>query len=300
MSDYANWANLELALGQYLQNLLPEQIEDYLDSKGLLEDDLVEYLTNQEQRVGPLNPKVYAEFSKHLAEFYTEFSAKERATFLEWQRHIPSSICYQFISFNYTTLLDQILDGAKKVTFPAVHIYSNTKYQDKLGEIIHIHGTLNSNLILGINGIDQIPNPVLREKTDLTEYIVKPTVNDSLGEQTIENVKRILEDSDYVCVYGMSLGETDAIWWEYLLAWLKNKASRRLVLCVYEGKQPSPSGQQKMRRINHWKNIFFNRAKASSDSVDKIRTQVIVLIGSKLFDIPYLEVAAQENPLYEK
>ena len=295
LDNYDNWADLELALGQHLHNLVPEQIEAFLDSKGLLEDDLVEYLKNQEKRIGALVVKAYAEFLKRLAGFYMEFSAKERNAFLEWQKRVPSVIRYQFISFNYTRLLDQILDGAKKASFPASHTHSNTKYQDELGEIIHIHGTLSGNLILGINDAGQISNPSLREQANLTEYIVKPIVNESLGEQLMDIAKRTIDDSDYVCVYGMSLGETDVIWWEYLLDWLKNKSTRRLVLYIYEGGQSSSSGQQKMRRINRWKNVFLDRAKASSDIIDKLRAQIIVLTGSKIFDNPYVELLPGET-----
>lgn len=206
-----------------------------------------------------------------------------------------SVIRYHFISFNYTDALDKIVNQAKKQTFPGTHTCSSTRYQDELGNILHIHGTLINNLILGINDVTQIANPALHDKKGLTDYIVKPSVNDSLGEQQTETAKRIIDNSDYVCVYGMSLGDTDRLWWEYLLQWLCGKSSRRLVLYIYGNQPTNPSGQQKLRQINKWKNTFFRKANTTNDIIEKTRSQIIVLIRSGIFDLPDVRLEVSRN-----
>lgn len=293
--NYENWADLEAALGLFLSELTPDDVDAFLDSKGVLENDLVEYLKTEELRVEISEDTPCTDFSRKLSDFYKDFSAKDQAEYISWQKTIGAPIRYQFISFNYTDALDKIVGQSRKHTFPATHSHSNTRYQDELGEIIHIHGTLVNNLILGINDVTQIANPALHDKHGLIDYIVKPTVNDSLGEQQTEAAKRVIDNSDYVCIYGMSLGDTDMIWWEYLLAWLCNKSSRRLVLYVHGGRPSSPSGQQKLRQINKWKDTFFRKTHASDDIIEKTRSQIIVLIRSGIFDLPDIQSAVSNN-----
>lgn len=210
--NYENWADLEVFLGQFLNQITPDDIDAFLDSKGVLENDLAEYLKAEEQCVSISEKATCTDFSQKIAGFYKEFSSKDQSEFTSWQKTISSVIRYHFISFNYTDALDKIVNQAKKQTFPGTHTCSSTRYQDELGNILHIHGTLINNLILGINDVTQIANPTLHDKKRLTDYIVKPSVNDSLGEQQTETAKRIIDNSDYVCVYGMSLGDTDRLW----------------------------------------------------------------------------------------
>lgn len=293
--NYENWADLEVFLGQFLNQITPDDIDAFLDSKGVLENDLAEYLKAEEQCVSISEKATCTDFSQKIAGFYKEFSSKDQSEFTSWQKTISSVIRYHFISFNYTDALDKIVNQAKKQTFPGTHTCSSTRYQDELGNILHIHGTLINNLILGINDVTQIANPTLHDKKRLTDYIVKPSVNDSLGEQQTETAKRIIDNSDYVCVYGMSLGDTDRLWWEYLLQWLCGKSSRRLVLYIYGNQPTNPSGQQKLRQINKWKNTFFRKANTTNDIIEKTRSQIIVLIGSGIFDLPDVRLEVSRN-----
>lgn len=292
---YENWADLEVALGQFLSKITPGDVDVFLDSKGVLENDLAEYLKAEERRVSISEETGCADFSHKLVAFYKEFSTKDQSEYISWQKTISSVIRYQFISFNYTDALDKIVNQAKKQSFPGTHTYSSTRYQDELGNILHIHGTLSNNLILGINDVTQIANPTLHDKKGLTDYIVKPSVNDSLGEQQTESAKRIIDNSDYICVYGMSLGDTDKLWWEYLLQWLCGKSSRRLVLYIYDSQPANPSGQQKLRQINKWKNTFFHKANATNEIIEKTRSQIIVLLRSGIFDLPDVRSAVSRS-----
>lgn len=293
--DYENWADLEVSLGRCLNQITPEDIDTFLDSKGVLENDLAEYLKIEEQRVSLSEKTTCADFSQKLVDFYKEFSLKDQSEFFSWQKSINSMIRYNFISFNYTDALDRIVNLAKKQPFPGIHTCLNTRIQDGLGSILHIHGTLINDLILGVNDVSQIANPVLHDQTGLTDYIIKPSVNDSLGEQRTKIAEQIIDNSDYVCVYGMSLGDTDRLWWEYLLQWLCSGNSRRLVLYIYDKQPKNPSGQQKLRRINKWKNIFLRKANATDSIIEKIRSQIIVLIRSNIFDLPNVRLEVSNN-----
>lgn len=292
--NYDKWADLEIALGKVLKEVTPEQVDDFLDSKGKLEGDLAEYLRNEESRLVLSSKELPGEFRKNVAGFSKEFTAKEQADYRKWQSSVSASISYRFISYNYTNGLDGIVAKGKSVQSFDTHVSGNTRYTDSVGAVHHIHGTLDSDLILGVNDASQIDNPVLQTDSRLVDYIVKAEVNEALGEQRMETAKRIIDESDYIGVYGMSIGDTDLMWWQYLLAWMQKKDSRRLVLYVYADPSDNPSGQEKLRRINMWKNTFLAQSGADADISAKVRGQIIVVIRSKIFNFDSITVKERD------
>lgn len=293
--NYDNWADLEIALGKLLKDITPEQVNEFLDSKGRLEGDLAEHLRYQESRLAYSGNNLPHEFQKNIIGFHQEFSAKERTDFQSWLSTVAASIVYQFISFNYTRCLDDIVEIGKTVQPFASHDFrSGAHYKDSVGTVHHIHGTLDDDLILGINDITQIDNSVLQADSRVVDYIVKPEVNEALGGQRIETAKKIINASDYIGVYGMSIGDTDLMWWQYLLAWLQKKESRRLVLYVYADPSDNPSGQEKLRRTNMWKDTFLTQAGADADIAKKVRGQLIVVVRSKIFNFDSVSVKEQD------
>lgn len=188
------------------------------------------------------------------------------------------------MSFNYTRALDRIVSEARKIRGFSSHPAGPTTYTDLVGDILHIHGTLSGDLILGLDNAAQIANPDLQSNPRIVEYIVKSTINEALGEEKTENAKKLIADSDYVCVYGMSFGDTDLMWWKYLLEWLQKKSSHKLVLYVYTEKTGNPSGPEKLRQQDQWREFFLEKAGAKGDTLNNLQGQVIVVLRSTIFD----------------
>lgn len=188
------------------------------------------------------------------------------------------------MSFNYTKALDEIVLRAKKIAGFSTHSTSSRQYADVVGDILHIHGTLSGDLILGLDNATQIANTELQSNPRITDYIVKSAINDALGEEKTEKAKKLITGSDYVCVYGMSFGDTDLMWWKYLLEWLLKKSSHKLVLYVYAEKTGNPSGPEKLRQQDQWREFFLEKAGAKGDTITSLRGQVIVVLRSKIFD----------------
>lgn len=293
--NYDRWVDLELALGQLLKNIAPDQVTEFLDSKALLEQDLAEYLCVEQQRIDLTSATVQEEFQKKVTGFYNEFSVKDKNIFQEWQKQVATSIRYQFISFNYTNTLDSIVEPARHNKQFGSHSRSNQICHDTIGGIIHLHGTVSDELILGLDNARQIGNHELRTFPKLTNYIIKATVNEALGGEKTERAKQLIDDSDYVCVYGMSLGDTDLMWWKYLVNWLAGKNSRRLVLYIYEKGTTNPSGPEKLRQQDKWKNTFLKIAGVKQELYDKLASQIIVVLRSKIFDFSNIKFSSEET-----
>lgn len=87
--NYDRWADLELALGQLLSDVAPDQVTEFLDSKGVLESDLADYLRIEEQRIDVTGATVQEEFQEDITGFYNEFATKDKELMKEskkdWQ-----------------------------------------------------------------------------------------------------------------------------------------------------------------------------------------------------------------------
>lgn len=292
--NYDKWVDLEMALGQCLNKISEDQIEDFLDAKATLEADLVEYLRTESGRIR-IDDRVANEFRTNVVEFYNEFNGQERAAFEAWKGKRAATIKYGFITFNYTDVLDRIITVVKKqLSSFSSHVVSSTTYSDPVLAPFHIHGTLDDDLILGVNDPSQVANENLRNDSRLLDYFVKEAINIQLGEQRIERAKKIIDESTYLCIFGMSLGETDQIWWEYILEWLRLNSQRRLVLYVYAEKTNNPSGSEKLRIRDLHRENFLKRAKASSQVVQEVKSRIIVIVRSSIFELEGVSVERKE------
>ena len=157
--------------------------------------------------------------------------------------------------------------------------------------VLIYHGDLNNNLILGVNDSSQIENSNLNNNSELTDYIIKTKVNENLGELNISKAKTMINSSCYVCIYGLSIGDTDNYWWSYLIEWLLKDTKHRLVLFVYNHTIIQSSAQEKLRCSNSNKNkIISKNYEIDEETKSKIRDRVIVIQNSKIFDFENIDI----------
>lgn len=170
------------------------------------------------------------------------------------------------------------------------HRTKNSPYNDCIEAPIHVHGTHADNVLLGVNDISQLEGTEDVKKL-LAPYMLKPDMNTALGRQTISHVKEIINASQYVIVYGMSLGETDSIWWKYLSEWLETAQSRRLVLHVYDQGITSKSGTRTLRLQDKKRNQFIQISQCKNPEISR---QIIIVPNSKIFTYNTIHVRAQQ------
>lgn len=248
-NDFEMWSDLETGLGAFLEKVDEGQIEEFLDSKSSLEKLLSEYLSIESQRVIIKDEKALGEeFKKKILNFFSDFNALEKDHYHKVISGTKEQIHYNFITFNYTNVLDDIVAAAQKNCKPfGTHNANSSGYNDSVALPHHIHGKLSEDLILGLDNEEQILNDKLKNNPKLANYIIKSAVNTALGEKKIEKAKEIIDKSKYVCLFGLSIGDTDCMWWKYVIQWLKRDGSNRLVLFVNENSVVQLSGQEKIR-----------------------------------------------------
>ena len=171
---------------------------------------LADYLTNEERSFSIDENK--NKFGKALMKWNESFRAETRAQIAEASKNCGDGIYYNFITYNYTDVLDQYVQYAKANADLGERIVHNTRYKNQIGSIIHVHGTVNKDMVMGVDNISQIKKPEIFENVE-AEYlddIIKVNNNRMCEENTDVRAHNMLKGSDFLYIYGMSLGETDA------------------------------------------------------------------------------------------
>ncbi len=289
-NNYENWSDLEVGLGYYYKFTYHGDEESFIQSKNRMDNALSEYLTEETKRRIVFTGDAAQEFQNSIVHVNRFLSAEDGDAYRTETENSVGSIHYCFISFNYTDSLDQIIRYSRENVKPfATHRSGTTSYNDYILEPIHIHGTTTSEMVLGVNDIGQMSN-LETISDDLTLAMIKPEINENLGNRRNDLAKEVIDASKYVFIYGMSLGSTDQRWWVNLFEWLKKDPKRKLVIFHFSTAGTVPSGGQTAQTKNAIKLGFFNKVKASQDERDKYKKQVIVQINSPIFSFKKIKL----------
>lgn len=297
-SDYEMWSDLEVGLGEFLINIDESQIDEFLDSKSTLERMLSEYLTLENQRISFKDEKAIAEeFKKKILNFFSDFNSLDKDHYHQVVGATKETINYNFITFNYTSVLDEIVAASQKNCKPfGNHTAGSTGYNDVVMLPHHIHGKLTEDLILGLDNAEQILNDKLRTNPKLANYIIKSVVNTALGEKKIEKAKDIINKSKFICLFGLSIGDTDGMWWSYIIEWLKKSNDNRLVLFVNKNTNVQLSAQEKIRFRDSNREMMLERSHCKvSETMELVQNKIIIVPNSKIFNFDNIVLEGKQN-----
>lgn len=222
-----DWSDFEMAFGQHSNDFDENQKQDFIER---FEDFVMrfnEYIEEKEKRVDYSDAGKIGEMMKSAVTTYYHVRPADRAAVQAIYEAYPSSVReYSFITFNYTKTMDECAERLKT--------YIEKDNARRVGKILHIHGYLEDTMIMGVNDASQISNPVFAKDEDIIREIVKPRQNADARMNYEKNVVSAIDSSDIICVYGMSLGDTDKKWWTYLANWLAKGQRRALVILKYD------------------------------------------------------------------
>ena len=197
-----------------------------------------------------------------------------------FRQHRNEEHKYNFISFNYTGLLDRCLKCIPKNVVKVRNTLS-----DKVGSIVYVHGTTNDSPIMGVNDATQIANKELANDERFVRYIIKPMLNAVHRTDHDEKANNLISFSNIICVYGMSLGATDKLWWGRVLSWLQGSAERHLVIFDYD---PDFTIASQFDWIDKEDAIIDKLAEYSTDSkvnIESLRPRIHIAVHKNIFSI---------------
>lgn len=216
-----NWADLEEQLGLYTFDNNFQYEKFYNDYIEILKE-LKIYLKKQENMfVEPKNLKPLYNLFNVIEQNLRSHSQKIPADFV---MNIFNQVYRSnFITFNYTNTIDRLINKLQESDENYIEITSS----------VHIHGTLDSPMALGVNdktqyNCEQCPENFQRyfEKYNYTK-------NNDLDDAYLRMENRILESDLLVC-FGTSFGKTDKEYWKLVGKWLKSSMFHKILIFDFD------------------------------------------------------------------
>ena len=211
-----NWSDLERELGEYSTKFSYYESDAFISLLDDIQDALVDYLKIQQDLYEPLIAdinKVYDDIfcpEKYLTEKEKDYIEMFKKTFNE-------DLCeVDVIVFNYTNTFEKIVNWSGRDIIMGIHGGTKKKFQCIFKNLEHIHGTVDKDMLMGVNDLGQISNKNFEKNQDVIDALVKPMMNKLTGSYREEKCENAILKADIICIFGMSLGITDRKWWELI------------------------------------------------------------------------------------
>lgn len=277
-NGYTNWCDFEAAMGICASGMMNEG--EFIKCVRHFKSHMVAHLKSEEERfiqyVKNYETGAYA-CAQLVADALNNFYKGQTPNVIN---EIEGAIggmhpIYNFITFNYTKVLDYLLSQ-----------YGRTYMLDLKSRLIHIHGSLDSDVVLGVDNDSQfeaLKYPITRK---LKRAFVKPEFNAEYDFTRVLKAQNMIKDSDVICVYGMSLGVTDDTWVQMLASWLLEDSAHHLIYYQYStNTYQSWDIDEKMDEEDDRKQVLLKRLFQNKEDVDKVYARVHIPVGYDIFDI---------------
>lgn len=231
-----DWSYYEEQLGEYAWGFEGKEPQDLLDQHADFEDKFYVHLQEQMKKL-KLGKKdaltMYNGLSAVLALIRTRSKLK------------PEDPVFDFLCFNYSDALDRSLDNITKNCLDTREFSFNAP--------VHVHGRVGpqatSRCAMGVNDETQIKGLSLSKDPAVCGKLIKRKYLGS-GEGTkrlIHRGEQIIQASDVIVIYGMSVGITDKNWWDKIAQWLKHDQERLLLVYIHSDNPYSQNETDRLR-----------------------------------------------------
>ena len=296
--DKGYWSDLEVALGNKVKSIDNGSVKDFFDAHEELDSLLLEYLEIEENKynVEVLGKEILTEMIRSLTTISKELTPEEQQSFENtYKASINEEIQYWFITFNYTGVLDSMIEKMIKenIDLGSHSGSSGQKLKHSIGGVHHVHGTMTEGIVLGVNDESQINNEFLVKNNMFKDIFLKGRINNQMGQRRTERAEAIIDKSQFICIFGMSLGITDKRWWEKIVNWMLADSNRKLIIYARsEGnvlKRRIPTriilDRERVRR-DLWEK---GKGGRGIDTYERIKPRIIVIFNSKIFSFPKVD-----------
>lgn len=274
---YRYWSDLEIAMGEYTKKF--SRREDMEKVYNDLNDNLRDYIMKIEQdhiQSGIDKDKLKRDLAhpeKYLREIFKE---DFRLYVKKWETHTYETC---IISFNYTNTIEAILN--MKDT-DIIHIGQTIyKRDNSLHSIIHIHGLANAPFI-GLNDASQIGNELFRDDVDVQDFLLKPKINEAVGHLNDRRSIEYISQAGMIYLFGVSLGETDKLWWEAVGERLKHDC--RVIYFVYNpDEHPRPNELTRIRK--KYKEFLLSKTNLTLEEKQVAFDKIFIVHNSNMFNL---------------
>lgn len=222
---YTLWSDLELGLGAISSRYTKR--DDFMEALEDVSEHLRTYIATVNNGV-QIEQYDTERFRKDLCTPSKYLVEADRLQFRTHCKRFTTAWHVNIISFNYTDIIERLLSPfwTKRQSSIGSNEINNTTFIDSLQ---YVHGGYDDTILVGVNDESQIANVKFREEILLQEMFVKPQANEAIGELIDAKCCAYLNASQVICVFGHSMGKTDAVWWDRIRKILAERDCRLIV-----------------------------------------------------------------------
>ena len=232
-----NWSDAEKAFGQYTE-LFKDKARPAEIFASRHEDFCIKlsaYLAGEEKKIQMdqliSNDKDLKDFADSLKKYLNGLRPDDVNYAAKKLEGIGNGYKIQFLTFNYTEILDKLVQTVSNKQLLGTRTFGHTNYSNTIEMPIHVHGTTEHGMALGVNDESQLAYDIFDDnEPEYKQQLIKPLFNSAMGESTDAIATNVLNSSDVIYIYGMSLGETDKRWWERIINLMNNKSTVILII----------------------------------------------------------------------
>ncbi|MEG1385520.1 MAG: AbiH family protein [Oscillospiraceae bacterium] len=282
--NYKCWADFELALPQFGKNKndFDKFRECIIDFSDFLED----YLMEEQNKINLENSQINQILQMGLYHPY-EYCLQLSKNSLEPLYVTPTDNCIcNFITFNYTDSLEKCLSKLEQIikkNNTCIYTYKNP---------IHIHGTLNNAILLGLDNEELYKDIPCKNFKRLQNFIDKVYSNNRRSNICNDAVK-LLRESNIILILGWSMGDSDSFWVNKIKeTFAKNPALNIIYTPYYSEPINKRRHNQTIDREDEQKDFIAQRFEISED----MRYRIHIITNPNYMNLNFLtDVSSVEN-----
>ena len=280
-SDYETWADLEEGLGIYSNHF--SDVNTFREVLSIINNRLKDYLNDQSHRIaslglsksklihdliypeGGLEPKQISYFNNYLSIFTGD------------------NTYINCVTFNYTNTFEEVFGDSDNL----LGFRSSKREATYFRRIMHLHGSLDDMILVGVNDVSQIANENFREDPYLIEEFVKPEINNGCENMKNETFSQLITEAHLIVLFGVSVGVTDNIWWQMIGERLDDPHDTlRVIYYPFDSSKDTEKHQSSKLRWSKDKIAFLKERMNIQSTVDDLRDRIYVGINK-----PFLKLS---------
>lgn len=238
--DRKLWSDMEERLGTFTD--VSNNADEFGDFYFELSELLQKYLTKENDKFQPTD-KLKTKFQDDFIKVNKYLGALDKDRFNRFvKKHNFAYRDIYVITLNYTNTLEKILNLSDATT----KSFGNNS---TLRNIIHVHGLLGQSIIIGVDNETQIKNEEFKKNDDIKDLMIKEQSNLVMKETRQIQCEALINNANVIILFGVSLGDTDARWWEIIGNNLVNRNNIAIIQHLYEPNAIRRTQLQKRGRL---------------------------------------------------
>lgn len=295
-ANIENWSSFEKKLGEFTKETEDENSPEKVFNCCF--DDFRDFLGNkikkENDRIGfaIISSTILSSFKKGVLSFLGDgLRPKEKQIF---NGLITSNEHWNinFISFNYTTLLNKLIKETNEDQKVAKQTQIGPfKYNRNLHMPVNIHGIINdgNGIIVGMDSSSQIVGETCRASNSLCQKFIKPIVNQRMEMLREVEAANLIKKANIICIFGMSLGETDSTWWKAIANRITIPNNNNLLIInQLEERNSLYAPEEIPNKKDEIKDRFCSLALIKNEkNIQTLKDRTLISFGSKAFNLNY-------------